>query len=464
MHSAAHARALRPSRVSIHALSDLDPRRDSPLRRGVDHRPPCGARAALAALLATLACSSLPGVDPDAAERACAATTGRAWCDGRCVTPADDVAHCGACGRACGAGVSCVEGRCARRFVELSMRFHHTCAREADGAVWCWGSNASGQVGDGEEALAQPRPTRVPDVTATRLFAGMDDTCARAPDDTLRCWGANAGAQLGTGEASRRSTVPVTARGATRTAAMALGAAFSCAADDDGATLCWGSNEWGGLGDGRSGARPPVAPRGLAAVTQLGAGWGHVCALSDGAVWCWGSRGFAQLGDGVMTPITGVRTTPARVLTVPTTTLLVGNTRACALADDGAVWCWGDNVYGVPMPTDADRRWVPERVADLDATALYGGFGTFFARRRDGTLVGWGQNDHGQLGVEGRPTEPVAVLASLASRVTQIISGEVHSCALLTDQTVRCWGGNALGELGNGTTGPDVRDPASPVW
>ncbi|MEI2779670.1 MAG: hypothetical protein V9G19_27680 [Tetrasphaera sp.] len=170
--------------------------------------------------------------------------------------------------------MSCVDGGCTRRFVELSLRFRHTCAVEVGGAVWCWGSNASGQVGDGNEALAQPRPSRVPDLSATHVFAGMDDTCARAADDTLRCWGTNAGAQLGTGETSRLSTAPVTARGVVRTAAMALGAAFSCGADDDGAALCWGSNEWGGLGDGRSGARQPVAPRGLTGVTQLGAGWG----------------------------------------------------------------------------------------------------------------------------------------------------------------------------------------------
>lgn len=442
-------------------MHPLDPRRASPLRMGV---PSPALLGALAALLATLACSSLPAVDPGAAERACASTPGRAWCEGRCVAPADDAAHCGGCGRACGAGVDCVEGRCARRLVALSARFRHTCALEVGGAVWCWGSNGSGQVGDGEAALAQPRPTRVPGLTATRVFAGMDYSCARGVDDALRCWGANGGGQLGGAGVSPMSAAPVVARGVTRTAAMALGGAFACAADDDGAPLCWGSNEWGGLGDGRSGRRPPVAPRGLADVTQLGAGWGHACALAAGDVWCWGSRGFAQLGDGVVSPVTGVGVAPARVLNESATTLVVGNTGACALAADGAVWCWGENVYGVPDATEAERRWSPERVPDLDATALYGGFWTWFARRRDGALVGWGLNDHGQLGVEGRPTRPVEVLPALGPRVTEVVAGGMHACALLTDRTARCWGGNPLGELGNGATGADVREPAALVW
>ncbi|MEI2779669.1 MAG: hypothetical protein V9G19_27675 [Tetrasphaera sp.] len=159
-----------------------------------------------------------------------------------------------------------------------------------------------------------------------------------------------------------------------------------------------------------------------------------------------------------------MRTTPVRVRSEATTALVVGNTHTCALAEDGAVWCWGENVYGVAMSTEADRRWTPERVADLDAVALYGGFGTWFARRRDGALVGWGQNDHGQLGVAGRPTHPVEVLPALASRVATIVAGETHACALLTDQTLRCWGGNSLGQLGTGAVGPDARDPAPLAW
>lgn len=422
------------------------------------------ARSLLLLLLA-FGCSSLPDVDPHAAERACAASVGRLWCDGRCVTPATDVAHCGACGRACGDGMVCVEGRCDRRFSSLSASFQHTCGVEVGGAVWCWGANESAQVGDGDEAVAAPTPRRVAGVTATRVFAGYAHSCASAVDGSLVCWGANSHGELGGPGVSRLSLTPVTARGVMNTAVMAVGNGFSCAADAQGATLCWGSNEWGGLGDGRSGRRPPVAPAGVEGVTSMGAGWGHVCALAaKGEVWCWGSRGFAQVGDGVRSGITGVQPVPVRALSESSTALVVGNTNVCSLAGDGAVWCWGENVFALATPTEADHRWSPARVEGVEAVSLFGGFLTWYARRADGALVGWGLNDNGQLGVEGRPAGPVMALPTLASRVSTVVVGGGHACALLTDQTVRCWGNNNLGQLGNGSTGAVVRDPSPLQW
>ena len=425
-------------------------------------------RSLLAALsLAALsACSALPTVDPGAAERACAATPGRLWCAERCVSPSDDGAHCGACGHACGDGLACVEGACSRRFTDLSSAYNHTCAVEVGGAVWCWGADEAGQVGDGDQALARTRPARAADVVATRVFAGYTHTCARALDGSLLCWGANPHGELGDRSPAPVRLAPVTARGVSDVTSVAVAMAFTCASDEAGAARCWGSNEWGGLGDGRSGRPQPVAPVGLTGVAAMGAGWGHACALAEGgAVWCWGSRGFAQVGDGRESPVTAVQAVPRLTIAEGIDTLAVGNTVACARSTDGGVWCWGDNALGSSGDGTTERRWSPARVPGLEATALYGGFGTYFARRTDGELVGWGRNDQGGLGVAGgNQLTPVPVLPGLAHRVARVSAGAAHACALLTDQTVRCWGANTLGQLGNGATGAPEITPSEPRW
>ena len=337
--------------------------------------------------------------------------------------------------------------------------------------MWCWGKNETGQLGDGDPVLTRSAPVRVVGVSATRVFAGYTHTCARGVDGALLCWGANPRGQLGDGATTAVQPEAVTARGVSArgvsdTAAMATGDAFSCAADDRGAALCWGSNDWGGLGDGRSGRRQPVEPEGLAGVTALGAGWGHACALAErGAVWCWGSRGFAQVGDGRVSPITSVAVLPVQTISEGMTSLVVGNTVACALAGDARVWCWGENTYGSAGDSTTEARWLPVMVPGLEATALYGGFATFFARRLDGALVGWGKNDQGAVGVPGGDQRvPVATLGELAPRVARVVAGSVHACALLTDQTLRCWGGNNLGQLGRGTTGLADLTPVEPRW
>ncbi|MEZ4408468.1 MAG: hypothetical protein R3A52_18635 [Polyangiales bacterium] len=71
--------------------------------------------------------------------------------------------------------------------------------------------------------------------------------------------------------------------------------------------------------------------------------------------------------------------------------LVVGNTVACARASDARVWCWGDNTYGSAGDGTAEARWRPVTVPGLEASALHGGFATFFARRLDGALVGRGR-------------------------------------------------------------------------
>ncbi|MBK6849974.1 MAG: hypothetical protein IPG96_21360, partial [Proteobacteria bacterium] len=281
----------------------------------------------------------------------------------------------------------------------------HGCARRNDGSLWCWGKNDLGQLGDGT-TLTRTYPVPVTALTGgaavEQAAAGGSFVCVRRTDGTLWCWGSNATGELGDGTTiSRSSPVRVTALG-TETVDLAAGSTYACARQADGRLWCWGDNGFGQLGDGTTlprAAPAPVTALGTA-VAQVSLGGGQSCArLGDGSVWCWGKNTYGQVGDGTTidryhpTPVTGLGTTAVE--------LAVGGGHGCARHDDGSVSCWGFALQGqVGDGTTVLSRPLPVAVAGLGTTAAeLGSGGTHScARRTDGTLSCWGENLHGQLG------------------------------------------------------------------
>lgn len=226
------------------------------------------------------------------------------------------------------AGLDGVEQIAASRGELFILGESSTCARRVDRSVRCWGSNSVGQLGDGtvNDSTAPVLVSGLED--ATDLALGLGHACASTAGGTVECWGTDDSGQLGDGSTGGISTVPVEVSGlggASGVAAGTLGlfssegepASHSCAVVAGG-VRCWGSNEFGALGDGTLTSSPTsVAVSGLSDVTQLSAGGGHSCALgADGSVSCWGFNGFAQLGVGsVDTSIFGdLRAIPTTVV------------------------------------------------------------------------------------------------------------------------------------------------------
>ena len=236
------------------------------------------------------------------------------------------------------------------RTVDAGTR--HTCALDEGGGVWCWGWNASGQLGDGSRTLrVTPVAVRGLPGAATALSVGDDHACVLIRDGGVYCWGANAGGRLGDGTTVNRDVaVPVSGlqQGVT---AVAAGGNFTCAAGESG-VVCWGRNPWGQLGDGTlEDHRAPGAVQGISEpVRALAAGGGHVCALTEtGAVKCWGRGGNGQLGDGEwQLAVAGDRHTPVAVtgLASGVRAISTGEQHSCALDGAGAVRCWGNNLDG----------------------------------------------------------------------------------------------------------------------
>jgi len=254
-----------------------------------------------------------------------------------------------------------------------------------------------------------------------------------------------------------------------------------CVARKDGALWCWGDNNLGGVGDGTAFDRqaPSLVTALGPKVTSVSDGWAYGCAVtSDHALWCWGDLSYGKLGTGT----TGVtcradqsvynagapcEPSPVHVAALDKGVLQVstGFWHTCAIQSDHTLWCWGegtDGDLGVGTMTEADT---PVQVTALGTSVAEVRVGSRHtcARKLDGTLWCWGQTDFGALGLgttagadagfgsEHGQALPQQVTA-LGNQVAGIAAGENHTCARKTDGMVWCWGDNAQGELGDGTT------------
>ncbi|HZL20970.1 MAG TPA: hypothetical protein VFG23_24765 [Polyangia bacterium] len=252
---------------------------------------------------------------------------------------------------------------------------NHTCVLHADGTVSCWGSNASGQLGQpaasvtstclestGTKVPCLGSPALVPGLSGVvEIAAGEQYTCARKSDMSISCWGDNTYGQLGDGTTTGRST-PAPVSSMADTVELAAGRFFACAHHQGGTVSCWGAGPSGQLGNGGTGnATVPVDVVGLSDVALLGLGRDHGCALlNSGVVWCWGGNTYGQLGNGTTTgslvPVEVVGLTQIG-------SIAVGSVHSCARSTSGSAFCWGENVVNELGDGTTTNRSLPVTVA-----------------------------------------------------------------------------------------------------
>jgi len=295
------------------------------------------------------------------------------------------------------------------------------------------------------------------------ISAGFSHTCGVVTDHTVRCWGDNQFGQLGDGQSNTRSSIPVAVSGLVGVKAVSTGNGESCALLTGGTVKCWGDNWWGGLGDGtRTQSTTPVAVSGLVGVKAISTGYLFSCALlTGGTVKCWGNNNNGQLGNGQNNTFS---TAPVAVSGLVGVTAIeaAGAAYTCARLTAGTVKCWGDEVYGQLGSQSLVDVLTPTTVSGLaGVTAITARQGHYTcALLTGGTVKCWGDNWYGQLGNgqnNTRSSIPVAVSGLVG--VTAISAGGDHTCAFLAGGTAYCWGSGGNGELGDGTT----TDSTTPV-
>lgn len=317
------------------------------------------------------------------------------------------------------------------------------------GAVWTWGSNGFGQLGDGT-TQARPTPGPVPGLDdVVDLHGGREHVIALRGNGTVWVWGSNGEGQLGLGTTVNRPS-PTQVPGLAGATAVETGHNFSLALMSDRTVRTWGLNADGQLGDGSTTLRrSPVQVTGLSTATAVAAGRNMSYALrADGTVVAWGRNDEGQLGDGT----TVRRTTPVRVGSLTDVVAIAGGRdHGLALRADNTVWAWGSNDYGQLGDGTTTDRTSPVQVL-TGAAEVIAGAQHSYARRLDGTVAAWGRNYRANLGdgTTTQRTRPVSV-RNLSS-VVSIGSGRDTGMAVLADGRLMSWGHNSTGQVGDGTT------------
>lgn len=199
-----------------------------------------------------------------------------------------------------------------------------------------------------------------------------------------------------------------------------------------------------------------------ACTTALASGHLSTCALrDDGSVVCWGRNQYGQLGTGDDSPpfedIPQVINAPGATFVA----LTANHDHACALADDGAVWCWGRNTHGQSSPdlgTAFEMVAPTNDVTDPAIVRIEASQLSACGLDAAGSLTCWGDNNHGQLASEGDEPGPHTSGPHTASPVLGLAGGTQHMC-LYTADTVMCWGRNNYGQNGSGDPGASLSTP-----
>jgi alpha-tubulin suppressor-like RCC1 family protein len=353
----------------------------------------------------------------------------------------------------------------SKAVVDADVCYQHACAVLADGTLKCWGSNNLGQLGYGDRTIGNVMADRrAPDAagvdlgpgrTAVSVAVAPGTTCALLDDGSVKCWGKNNLGQLGIGTMdSFAHPAPDLAIDFGQPAKrISFGIEAGCALLEDNSTKCWGTGTTGQ--EEYQNLAPPASPidwGGLPNATRIWMGYTYQCGVfTDASARCWGDENTGSLGyegnESFERP-------PAAAVLQAASQIVPAYNHTCGIHNSGELRCWGANNSGQLGYGDLSRRDTPGPMIRSDVAEVALGDAHTCARLFSGSVYCWGEGDDGILGngSEQGITEPPADDIDLGTGRTAVAiraDGQI-SCAILDDGSMKCWGLNAGGVLGQG--------------
>ncbi len=366
-----------------------------------------------------------------------------------------------------------------------------TLALTRDGRLYAWGQGSNGELGNGtvtstDVAVAVDMTGALAGSDVVQISMGISHAVVLAADGRLFGWGLNTYGALGAPETpderqvTRPREIDVSAMhlsGGETITKISADRARTTVLTSTGRLFAWGRNNSGQLGDGtKTDSVTPVSPlpgaMGAAAITDFAVGSQSTMAVVGGRVYAWGANSWGQLGNGssgagaeslVPVAVDMSLALSGRVVTG----VAAGSSVSVALTQDGKVFTWGSNGYGVLGVGLTDSNGFSPRPVAVDTSGALSGktlssvvadHNQVFAVGNDGAVYGWGFNGRGELGngstsPTGEPS-PVAVdLGPMGgNKVVMLTSGYDHTFAVDEAGRVFGWGDATRGQLGVGAT------------
>jgi alpha-tubulin suppressor-like RCC1 family protein len=332
----------------------------------------------------------------------------------------------------------------------------NSLAIDSTGALYAWGHNPFGQLGDGT-TVSKSSPVKIGSSSWIAVFAGKGGHAAGITiGGSLYTWGNNANGRLGDGTIVDKSS-PVKI-GSSSWTITSIGADYTAAIDINGGLYTWGNNANGRLGDGTIVDKSSPVKIGSSSWNVVSAAANHVAGITiDGSLYTWGNGSLGNLGNGT----TVDKSSPVKIGSSSWTIASASNggSSSAGITIDGSLYTWGLNTNGQLGDGTTVDKSSPVKIGSSSWTSVYAGSTTIMATNLSLNLYTWGRNQFGQLG-DGTivdKSSPVLVSGAFSTNigyVSWISIGTANNSSFATDSKNRlyAWGDNSQYQVGDGTT------------